>query len=90
MEYILNIMEYLVAYEFYFKSKLDEPHLIGILPERRKDKKRITDESIMNWGKMFLGDEPEFETLFFVQVMIEKTTGEVYESNSGSQKNNFS
>ncbi|MDI6763613.1 MAG: hypothetical protein QME83_11360 [Thermodesulfobacteriota bacterium] len=82
-------MEYLVAYEFYCKSKHDEPHLIGILPERRKDKNRITHESIMNWGKMFLGDEPEFQNLFFVQVMIEKTTGEIFEPNSGSQKDNF-
>jgi hypothetical protein len=79
-------MEHLIAYEFYYKGKHDEPHLIGILPERRKDKERITHESIIKWGKMFLGNEREFQNLFFVQVTVEKTTGEIIESNSGSQE----
>lgn len=82
-------MEYMVAYEFYTKDKHDGPHLIGILPERRKDKKRITQESIINWGKMFLGDDTEFQDLFFVQVKVEKTTGEIFEFNSESQDDNF-
>lgn len=83
-------MEYWVAYEFYFKDKHDEPHLIRILPERRKDKNRITHESVINLDKMFLGDEPEFQNIFFVEVTVEKTTGEIFEPNSGSQKDNFS
>ncbi len=38
------------AYEFYLREKGKE-HLIGILPERRKNKDRITQEAILNWGR---------------------------------------
>jgi hypothetical protein len=41
----------MVVYKLYRHDQAEEPHLIGILPERRKDQERITDESILNWGK---------------------------------------
>jgi len=39
----------MVAYEFYFRNGKGEDHLIGILPERRHNPERITQESIMQW-----------------------------------------
>jgi len=59
------------AYEFYLREKGEE-HLIGILPERRKNKDRITQEAILNWGRKILGDNPnvDLKTLHFVQVEV--------------------
>jgi len=60
----------MVAYEFYLKNE-EGDKLIGILPERRRDPKRITPESIMNWGRI-LGDNAgiDVKDLYFVQVEV--------------------
>ena len=42
----------MVAYEFYVHDEMEEFNSIGILAERRKDPLRISQESIMKWGKM--------------------------------------
>ena len=59
------------AYEFYLRMEGTD-HLIGILPERRKDEKRITKESIMNWGRKILGDSSNVDlgNLYFIQVEV--------------------
>jgi len=36
------------AYEFYWRDDKGKEHFIGILPERRKNPKRITKESVLN------------------------------------------
>ena len=46
----------MVAYEFYLNDFEGNKRLIGILPERRKDPLRITQKSILRWGKMLLND----------------------------------
>jgi hypothetical protein len=46
-------------------------HLIGILPERRKDRDRITNESIMNWVKKVIGNGNFENNIFFSQVKID-------------------
>jgi len=51
----------MVAYEFYVDDGIEEFHLLGILPERRKDSLRISYESIMNWGKLIVGDWLDIE-----------------------------
>ena len=60
----------MVAYEFYLRNE-EEDKLIGILPERRKDPKRITPESIMNWGRM-LGTTTgiDVSNIYFVPVEV--------------------
>lgn len=60
----------MVAYEFYWRDEKEEVHLIWILPERRKNPERITQESIMNWGRKILGDTVDLSKLFFIQVEI--------------------
>jgi len=42
----------MVTYEVYSYDKMKGYELIGILPERRKDPKRITKESVLKWGRM--------------------------------------
>ena len=61
----------MVAYEFYLRNG-ERDTLIGILPERRKDPKRITPESIMNWGRI-LGDSAGIDanSIYFIQVEIQ-------------------
>jgi hypothetical protein len=60
----------MLAYEFYCLDKTEEVHLIGILPERRKKPERITDESVLNWGKMVIGEYSEVKDIYFVKVEI--------------------
>jgi hypothetical protein len=60
----------MVAYEFYVYDEMEEFHSIGILPERRKDLLRITQESVMKWGKMVAGDDLNVNNIYFVQIEI--------------------
>jgi hypothetical protein len=47
---------HMLAYEFYWLDESQSTHFVGILPERRRKQERITQESVMNWGKKyFLG-----------------------------------
>jgi hypothetical protein len=48
------------AYEFYWDDEKEVSHLIGILPERRKNPKRVTKKYIMNWVRNILGDNGDF------------------------------
>ncbi len=60
----------MIAYEFYCRDYNGQDHLIGILPERRKNLRRITRESIINWARKVVGDDTEVKDLFFSQVEI--------------------
>jgi hypothetical protein len=62
----------MTAYEFYWHDDIKGYELIGILPERRKNPDRISQESIMNWGKKLLGDTKNNNDLFFIQITIDK------------------
>jgi hypothetical protein len=55
------------AYEFY-RQKPNGCHLIGILPERRKDPERITEKSVMGWVRNLLGDSGDLRNIFFIKV----------------------
>jgi len=58
----------MLAYKLYKNDQAEEANLIGILPERRKDQKRITEESILKWGKEVIGDYSEIQNIYFVQI----------------------
>jgi len=70
-----------VAYELYLYDELKGYELIGILPERRKDPKRITKESVLKWGRMLLGDSADDKNIFFKEIKIDHMTGQVLEGN---------
>jgi hypothetical protein len=54
------------AYKYYLRDAADSVHLVGILPERRGNPQRIDWESIMNWGKMILGEKEDLSSLSFI------------------------
>ena len=61
----------MVAYEFYQRENGRDEHLIGILPERRASQERVTQESIMKWVSMVLGDNTaDLNNVYFVQVEL--------------------
>jgi hypothetical protein len=60
----------MTAYEFYWEDLEGRPHFFGILPERRKKPERITHESVMNWGRMVLGNRAGIRKIYFVQVEV--------------------
>lgn len=60
----------MIAYEFYWRDEIGKEHLVGILPERRKNSMRITRESILNWVSMVIGNNLESNNIYFVQVEL--------------------
>ena len=60
----------MVAYEFYLVDDVEGFHSFGILPERRKEPLRITQESIMKWGRLNLGDSVEANKIYFIQIEV--------------------
>jgi len=60
----------MVAYEFYLVDNVVEFHSLTILPESRKDPVRITQESIMKWGKLVVGDNVEVNKIYIIQIEV--------------------
>lgn len=60
----------MVAYEFYWRDKEEKEHFIGILPERRKNPKRITKRSVLNWGWKVIGNNAAVKNIYFVKLNI--------------------
>ena len=58
----------MLAYEFYSSDGYDEASLIGILPERRKHPARITQASIMKWGRLAAGSYVDPNSIHFIRV----------------------
>jgi hypothetical protein len=58
----------MVGYAFYWRDEKGNNQLIGILPERRKNLERITQESILNWGRQVI----KAKDIFSVQVEIDE------------------
>jgi len=71
----------MVAYEFYLNDSEGNKTLVGILPERRKDPKRITNESVLKWGRMVLGDSVDNKDIIIKQVTIDDITHQVFDVN---------
>jgi hypothetical protein len=69
------------AYELFSYDEENGYEFIGILPERRKNPERITKESVLNWGRMILGDNADGKKIFFKSVRIDDITGKTFEVN---------
>ncbi len=69
----------MVAYEVYSYDELNGYELIGILPERRKDPKRITKESVLKWGRMLLDGREEGKDIIFKQMLIDDVSNQILE-----------
>ncbi len=57
-----------IVYEFYRRIPGGDDRLIGVLPERRRDKERITHQSIMNWAKLLVPEQIFSDKVYFVRV----------------------
>ncbi len=69
----------MVAHEFYSRDEWGELHLMGVLPERRSDQERITDESIINWARSLFGDESGVNNISYSTIRLEKSeNGDFY------------
>ncbi len=73
----------MVAYELYLYDEIKGHTLIGILPERRKDPRRITKESVLKWGRMLLGENADNKNIFFEQVDIAHMAGHISYASMG-------
>ena len=67
----------MVAYEFYLPDQARGDELVGILPERRKERSRITQRSIMGWAEKVFGSNLSIKEMYFIQVEINEHTGMV-------------
>jgi len=79
------LIECMMAYELYLFDAIKGWKLIGILPERRKDPKRITKESVLKWGRMVLGESADAKSIFFEQVDIDHMAGHISYANTASK-----
>ncbi len=61
----------MVVYELYWLDPKGEDRMIGVLPEKRKNPMRITRASVMNWGKILLGDDVDCTNIFFRRLTID-------------------
>jgi len=66
------------AYEFYWLDRKGRYQIIGVLPERRKNPARVTQESIMHWGKNIFCKELDTKDIYFIQVTINEDTGKMF------------
>ena len=69
------------GYELYWRDPTKGYQLIGVLPERRSDPKRITKESVMNSGKIYFGSNLKENYTFLLQVTTDRNTGRIYRTN---------
>jgi len=60
----------MVGYELYCWRDPKGYELIGVLPERRNDSRRITKESILNWGQKYFAIELDLDYMYFIEVEI--------------------
>jgi hypothetical protein len=62
----------MVAYEIYYQN-----YQIGTLLERRNDPVRTTHDSVMNWATQILGENTDFNDIFFITITIDEHSGEI-------------
>jgi len=60
----------LIGYELYWRDPIKGYQLIGVLPERRRNPKRITKKSVLDWGEKYFGNDPNLNVMFFLAVDI--------------------
>ncbi len=75
----------MTAYEFYSRDDSGELHLMGVLPERRINPERVTDQSIINWARNVLGEESGVNNIYYSTIKLIKTENGVFYPTSLSQ-----
>ena len=62
----------MIAYAFYWLEEIDKVHFVGLLPERRNNPERITQQSISNYGRIIVGNEAHIDDLFFLEMELDE------------------
>jgi len=74
----------MVVYKFYLRDAIKGDIFLGSLPERRKNPRRVTEESpeesILNWGRTYFGKYAKGKDMFFIKTVLEE--GEKRHSNA--------
>jgi len=67
----------MTAYQFHWRDEEHGDSLIRILPERRQNQDRITEQSVTSWLRTILGDtlNPHFHKIYFILVEIGLSQG---------------
>jgi hypothetical protein len=68
----------MIAYEFYLHNTVKGKELVGILPERRKDPSRITQESVLHWAETVLGNSLSNKDIYYIKVTINEDRGNIF------------
>jgi hypothetical protein len=63
----------MIVYNFYLRDAIKGDILLGVLPERRKNPQRITDESIINWGRKYFNMNAKNKDIFFIKTVLEES-----------------
>ncbi len=63
----------MIIYKFFLRDPINGDIFLGALPERRRNLKRITNESTINWGRKYFGHNGEDEDIFFVRTVLEES-----------------
>jgi hypothetical protein len=71
----------MIGYEFYWWDAIKGFKVIGVLPERRRDPKRINHESILNLGRILVGEKAGAQNIFFIQINKDEATGKTFRTN---------
>jgi len=61
----------MVVYRFYLRDAEKGDIFLGALPERRKNPQRITEESIINWGRTYFGKDGK--NIYFIKTVLEES-----------------
>ena len=65
-------LEDMMVYKFYLRDAVKGFELVGVLPERRNKQERITQESIMHWGRKYFGKNVKDGDIYFVETIFEE------------------
>ena len=65
------------AYEFYWRDSTKGYEPIGVLPERRKNPARRTQESVINLARGLLGHGVNVNRIFFIRATIDENTDKI-------------
>jgi len=70
----------MIAYEFYLRDTVKGNELVGMLPERRKDPARITQESVLHWAETVLDNSLNKKDIYFIEVTINEDKENIFPS----------
>ena len=60
----------MTGYELYWHDPIKGYQLIGVLPERRRNPKRMTKKSVLDWGEKYFGNDLNLNEMVFLAVDI--------------------